>query len=163
MDLKQLRDGIDDIDKEILSLFMKRMELCKGVADYKKEHKMPVFQGGREQQIIDRIKALTNNPKLENGTSALFTNIMDISKILQNRTILSDSNDYSYTAPDFAGAKKIGCQGTSGANSEAAARKSLRQERIHILSLIRGGIQSCTGRRGGLRRSSRSELHRRLC
>ena len=35
MDLKQLRDGIDDIDSSILSLFMKRMELCKGVADYK--------------------------------------------------------------------------------------------------------------------------------
>ncbi|MBR0512601.1 MAG: chorismate mutase [Ruminococcus sp.] len=123
MDLKQLRDGIDDIDKEILSLFMKRMELCKGVADYKKEHKMPVFQGGREQQIIDRIKALTNAPELENGTSALFTNIMDISKILQNRTILTDSHDYSFTAPDFAGAKRVGCQGTSGANSEAAAEK----------------------------------------
>ena len=38
MDLKQLRDGIDDIDSQILTLFMKRMELCKGVAEYKKEH-----------------------------------------------------------------------------------------------------------------------------
>ena len=52
MDLKQLRDGIDAIDSEILSLFMKRMELCKGVADYKKEHKMPVFQGGRLKKEI---------------------------------------------------------------------------------------------------------------
>lgn len=123
MDLKQLRDGIDEIDSEILALFMKRMELCRWVADYKKQHDMPVFQGGREQEIIDRIKKLTANEKLENGTTALFTNIMDISKILQNRTILTDSHDYSYTAPDFKGAKKIGCQGTSGANSEAAAIK----------------------------------------
>ena len=123
MDLKQLRDGIDEIDSEILSLFMKRMELCGEVADYKKEHKMPVFQGGREQEIIDRIKKLTANEKLENGTTALFTNIMDISKILQNRTILTDSHDYSYTSPDFEGAERIGCQGTSGANSEAAAVK----------------------------------------
>ena len=123
MDLKQLRDGIDDVDSEILSLFMKRMELCRGVADYKKEHNMPVFQGGREQQIIDRIVELTNDKNLEKGTSALFTTIMDISKILQNRTILEDNIDYKYTAPDFAGAKKIGCQGTSGANSEAAAKK----------------------------------------
>ena len=123
MDLKQLRDGIDDVDSEILSLFMKRMELCRGVADYKKEHNMPVFQGGREQQIIDRIVELTNDKNLEKGTSALFTTIMDISKILQNRTILEDNKDYKYTAPDFAGAKKIGCQGTSGANSEAAAKK----------------------------------------
>ncbi|MBQ3885784.1 MAG: chorismate mutase, partial [Ruminococcus sp.] len=59
MDLKQLRDGIDDIDSQILTLFMKRMELCKSVADYKKEHNLPIFQGGREQQVIDRIKALT--------------------------------------------------------------------------------------------------------
>ncbi|SHM16978.1 bifunctional chorismate mutase/prephenate dehydratase [Ruminococcus flavefaciens] len=123
MDLKQLRDGIDNVDSEILSLFMKRMELCRGVADYKKEHNMPVFQGGREQQIIDRIVELTNDKNLEKGTSALFTTIMDISKILQNRTILAENRNYKYTAPDFAGAKKIGCQGTSGANSEAAAKK----------------------------------------
>ena len=123
MDLKQLRDGIDDVDSEILSLFMKRMKLCRGVADYKKEHNMPVFQGGREQQIIDRIVELTADKNLEKGTSALFTTIMDISKILQNRTILEENKDYNYTAPDFAGAKKIGCQGTSGANSEAAAKK----------------------------------------
>lgn len=31
MDLKQLRDGIDAIDSDILSLFMKRMELCRGI------------------------------------------------------------------------------------------------------------------------------------
>ena len=123
MDLKQLRDGIDDVDSEILSLFLKRMELCRGVADYKKEHNMPVFQGGREQQIIDRIVELTADKNLEKGTSALFTTIMDISKILQNRTILKENRDYNYTAPDFAGAKKIGCQGTSGANSEAAAKQ----------------------------------------
>ena len=41
MDLKQLRDGIDEIDSGILSLFLKRMELCRNVADYKREHKMP--------------------------------------------------------------------------------------------------------------------------
>ena len=123
MDLKQLRDGIDDVDSEILSLFMKRMKLCRGVADYKKEHDMPVFQGGREQQIIDRIVKLTNDKNLEKGTSALFTTIMDISKILQNRTILAEDHINTCPAPDFAGARKIGCQGTSGANSEAAAKK----------------------------------------
>lgn len=122
MDLKQLRDGIDDIDSEILKLFMERMKLCKGVADYKKEHAMPVFQGGREQQIIDRITELTADKRLEKGTAALFTTIMDISKILQNRMILAANEELSFTAPDFAGAKKVGCQGTSGANSEVAAR-----------------------------------------
>ena len=122
MDLQELRCGIDGIDSEILALFMKRMELCKGVAEYKKLHNMPVFQGGREQQIIDRIKTLTGDPELEAGTAALFTTIMDISKILQNRKILAESPEYSYSVPDFQAASRIGCQGTAGANSETAAR-----------------------------------------
>lgn len=122
MDLQELRNGIDKIDEEILALFMKRMELCRGVADYKKEHELPVFQGDREKQVIDRIKALTNDKELEAGTSALFTSIMDISKILQNRKILSSREPVTYDVPDFKNAKKIGCQGTSGANSETAAK-----------------------------------------
>lgn len=122
MDLQELRNNIDVTDEKILSLFMERMELCKGVADYKKQHNMPVFQGGREKQVIDRIKSLTGDPALENGTAALFTTIMDISKLLQNRKLLPDTSEYTFTAPDFKNAQKIGCQGTSGANSETAAR-----------------------------------------
>ncbi|MBR4627521.1 MAG: chorismate mutase [Ruminococcus sp.] len=120
-DLQELRNEIDVTDEKILQLFRNRMELCKDVAEYKKQHEMPVFQSGREQQIIDRIKALTADTELENGTAALFTTIMDISKILQNRSIL-DGQPKVFPAPDFAGAKRIGCQGTSGANSETAAR-----------------------------------------
>ncbi len=122
MNLNQLRNNIDDIDKQILDLFMKRMELCKSVADYKKANDLPVFQGDREKQVIDRIKVLTNDRELESGTAALFTTIMDISKILQNRKLLSDESNNTYAVPDFANARKIGCQGTSGANSETAAR-----------------------------------------
>lgn len=122
MDLSELRSGIDSIDSQILSLFLKRMELCKGVAEYKRVNNLPVFQGNREAEIISRIKSLTNDSELEDGTAALFTTIMDISKQLQNRKLLADSPDYSFTVPDFENAANIGCQGTSGANSEAAAR-----------------------------------------
>ena len=78
-DLQELRNEIDVTDKEILRLFLSRMELCRGVAEYKKAHSMPVFQGGREQQVIDRIKQLTADKSLEAATAALFTTIMDIS------------------------------------------------------------------------------------
>ncbi len=121
-DLQKLRSSIDSVDEEILSLFMKRMELCRSVAEFKKLNNMPVFQGDRERQVIERIKKLTGDHGLEGGTAALFTAIMDISKLLQNRTILADAPDYKFTVPDFSGAERIGCQGTSGANSETAAR-----------------------------------------
>ena len=122
MDLKQLRDNIDDIDSRILSLFLQRMQVCRDVAEYKSINNLPVFQGGREEQVINRIKQLTNDVNLENGTAALFTTIMDISKHLQNQSILSCTQDYEFKGPNFSSAQSIGCQGTMGANSEAAAR-----------------------------------------
>ena len=122
MDLKQLRDNIDTIDSQILSLFLERMELCRNVAEYKKANNLPVFQGGREDEVIRRIREQTGDANLENGTAALFTTIMDISKHLQNQALLDNAPDYVFSEPDFINASEIGCQGTSGANSEAAAK-----------------------------------------
>ncbi len=122
MDLNELRQGIDKIDDRILSLFLERMQLCRDVAEYKKVNNLPVYQGGREKEIIDRIKKQTGNPDLENGTAALFTTIMDISKHLQNQKLINTAPEYSFSVPDLKNAVRIGCQGTSGANSETAAR-----------------------------------------
>ena len=41
--LDTLRDEIDKIDKELLPLFLKRMDLCSGVADYKRSVGKPVL------------------------------------------------------------------------------------------------------------------------
>lgn len=122
MDLKDLRNNIDILDEKILNLFLERMELCKDVAEYKRVNKLPVFQVNREKELIERIKRLTGDKNLESGTAALFTTIIDISKHLQNQKLLSEAPDYEFTVPDFANASKIGCQGTSGANSETAAK-----------------------------------------
>jgi chorismate mutase/prephenate dehydratase len=121
MDLNQLRGNIDKIDDQILDLFLERMEICRNVAEYKRENNLSVLQGGREDEIIRRIKERTADPNLENGTAALFTTIMDISKHLQNQSLMPNAPDYEFSVPHFETAERIGCQGTSGANSEKAA------------------------------------------
>ena len=42
MDLEQIRQQIDAVDDEILSLFQKRMEIVGAVAQYKREKGLPV-------------------------------------------------------------------------------------------------------------------------
>lgn len=122
MDLNELRNNIDCIDSQILDLFEKRMELCKNVAIYKKENNLPVFQKEREAKIIEKIRDKTKNPDLKDGASALFTSIMDISKYLQQQEIMKDEENIPFkSVQNLDDAKKIGCQGTSGANSETAA------------------------------------------
>ena len=79
MDLAEIRKEIDSTDDEILKLFLERMELCVGVAKYKKENNMPVFQSKREEEILDRIRKESPDD-IADGAGQLFTCIMDISK-----------------------------------------------------------------------------------
>lgn len=58
MDLGVLRKEINDVDKQIEELFIKRMQLCFDVAEYKIENDLPVFQSGREKEILERVKAI---------------------------------------------------------------------------------------------------------
>ncbi len=122
MDLNELRSRIDIIDSEILKLFTDRMEVCRAVAEYKKKNDLPVMQGGREKQVIERVRA--NAPEdLKDGAAMLFQNIMDISKCIQNMEMAHDTKLSSPKpfVPQNAGT--IACQGTAGAYSEAACKK----------------------------------------
>lgn len=121
MDLNDLRKDIDEIDEQILSLFIKRMSVCKDVAAFKKQNNLPVLQGNREIELLKRINTLTPD-NLKEGSEVLFKNIMDISKSLQQKEIQSDF----YIQPEkmnMGDVRKIGCQGISGSNQEEACRK----------------------------------------
>ena len=56
MNLEEIRTEIDALDKELLALFERRMDLCRDVALYKKEHNLPVFQPEREEKLLDKIE-----------------------------------------------------------------------------------------------------------
>lgn len=43
MELKNLREQIDQIDHEIIIRILQRRELIRQVAEYKTEHHLPVF------------------------------------------------------------------------------------------------------------------------
>ena len=48
MDLNELRQQINSIDDELLTLFTRRMDLASQVADYKREHDLPILQPAAE-------------------------------------------------------------------------------------------------------------------
>ena len=48
MSLKPIRDEIDEIDKELVELFKRRMECSKKVARFKMENGMQIFNPERE-------------------------------------------------------------------------------------------------------------------
>lgn len=52
--LSELRQQIDEIDNKIIEILAKRMRVSREIAQYKKEHDMPVLQAGRYDEILTR-------------------------------------------------------------------------------------------------------------
>ena len=121
MDLQELRREIDSLDKEIINAFSRRMELCRGVAAYKKANGMQVFQSAREEEIFRKVYDLAPEG-LGDSTRLLFKNIIDISKHLQYREIFDDT-PATYKELTLPADAAVACQGTEGANAETAAKQ----------------------------------------
>ncbi|PSJ31235.1 hypothetical protein UF10_06245 [Peptostreptococcus russellii] len=85
--LLKYRDEIDSIDKELIVLFEKRMDMACLVAEYKKEHGMDIFHPDREFDILKKCISDLNNKKYEEYAVEYIKKIMEISKKLQFDTI----------------------------------------------------------------------------
>lgn len=74
MNLNDFRKSIDEIDKEILNLILKRLDICRKIGKFKRENNMPVEDRKREEEILERIKKLAgeNSPAVE----SIFKNII---------------------------------------------------------------------------------------
>ena len=82
-ELSQLRQELDKIDQEMVELYQKRMEICKGVAEYKIANGKMVLDKEREQQKINTLVALAENEFNKKGIQELFEQIMSVSRKLQ--------------------------------------------------------------------------------
>ncbi len=54
--IRQLRNSIDNIDEQILTLISKRFAEVEKVVALKKQHNMPVFHPAREEDMISRLR-----------------------------------------------------------------------------------------------------------
>ena len=86
MELKDCRNKLDVIDSQIISLFCERMETVKQVAEYKKAHDLPILAPGREQEILERVAALSGE-ELAPYAKTLFETLMYVSREYQKTLI----------------------------------------------------------------------------
>lgn len=67
MDLGEIRQQIDQVDSGIVALYEQRMDLCRQVAEYKINTGKKVFDRQREQEKLEKVKALTHNEMNSRG------------------------------------------------------------------------------------------------
>lgn len=132
MDLSECRKEIDKIDKELVELFERRMDVAIKVAEYKIENNIPILNEAREAEVIENNVNRLNNKEYSKLTEKFFANLMELSRSVQgerfnsNKDISRDlieeniSNNESKITLDNI---KIGYQGVKGSFSEEAMIK----------------------------------------
>lgn len=138
-ELEILRNRIDEIDKQLLPLFLERMNCTAGVADYKRANNMPVLDRKREKEILDN-KAAAVDDKLSEPVYDFYSAIMAISRAAQNKELNRKSahinlSEY-FDRSEFKEQPIIAHQGVAGAYSESALIKFFGDDakRISVMS-----------------------------
>lgn len=113
--LLKYRDEIDAIDKELIALFEKRMNIVSEIATYKKENKLPIFNKKREEEVIKKNISRITDETLSKHTEEMLHCLMDVSKKYQQEKIGLVENPLSK-----AKSLNLGFQGVHGSFSEEA-------------------------------------------
>ena len=82
MELTDLRAQIDVIDRELVALLERRIDVAAGVAEYKMAHGLPVLDQGREAVKMAAIKAMCA-PEKAASVAGVFDAILAASRAWQ--------------------------------------------------------------------------------
>ena len=129
MDIQQLRSQIDEIDDELVRLFIRRMDVASQIADYKKEHDLPIFVPARERETLAEV-AKKAGPEMANYARVLYSMLFELSRSYQGKRNETLSPLYETitqaieTTPKlFPPSAMVACQGVEGAYSQIACEK----------------------------------------
>ncbi|MCC8028876.1 MAG: chorismate mutase [Lachnospiraceae bacterium] len=79
-DLKEIRNDIDSIDRQIVDLYERRMNLATQVADYKISTGKQVFDAEREIAKLNSVAEMAHSDFTSHGARELFEHIMSMSR-----------------------------------------------------------------------------------
>lgn len=126
-DLLELRAEIDEIDRQIVELYQRRMEIAEEVAAYKIQNGKQVFDREREVSKLMKLTALGNTEFNRHGIRELFEQIMAVSRKRQYQ-LLTEAGIYG--KPDFTEIERmdykkarIVFQGVEGAYTQLALKE----------------------------------------
>ncbi len=144
MEIEQLREQIDSIDKEMLSLFEKRMQVSTQIAEYKREKNLPVYDGRREREKIAKV-AESASEGMGDYAKNFMTELMDFSKCYQ-RQVLNQKDELALAIETaISNSDKmlkegalVACQGVEGAYSQIATDRMFSSPNIMYFNNFEG-------------------------
>lgn len=147
-EITALREKISAIDDDMIALFARRMDAVREVAQYKKEHHLPVLNSAREREVLCHAVEQADET-LEGYVKTLFSTLLDVSRSYQNKLIASDSpvadkihKALEITEKQFPSKAVVACQGMEGAYSQQACDRFFSLPSIMYFRTFEGVFQA---------------------
>ena len=135
MELTEIRGKIDQLDEELLRLFMERMDLTDQVAAYKAAHNLPILNRAREREILAKVTEAAGDR--ERYAYHFFATLTELSRSRQAELVSAPTKVEAQVQAALAGGSEIfpqtglaACQGIEGGNSQAACDRLLPRGHI---------------------------------
>lgn len=89
-DLRKLRLKIDEIDKDVVKLLLKRLDLSRQIGEYKLRENKDILDIQREKTKLDTLSLMGNSDFEKYSILEIYQKIMDISKEYQYKLYCTD-------------------------------------------------------------------------
>ena len=83
--LEKQRAEIDAIDREIVALFERRMQVVVDVARIKKENGIAILDANREKEVIQKVQSYLKDATLKEELAEVYDTMMKVSKDYQKK------------------------------------------------------------------------------
>lgn len=83
--LEKQRAEIDAIDREIVALFERRMQVVVDVARIKKENGIAILDANREKEVITKVQSYLKDAALKEELAEAYETLMKVSKDYQKK------------------------------------------------------------------------------
>ena len=83
--LEKQRAEIDAIDREIVALFERRMQVVVDVARIKKENGIAILDASREKEVIAKVQSHLKDATLKEELAEAYETLMKVSKDYQKK------------------------------------------------------------------------------
>lgn len=135
MELSEIRAKIDNVDDQLLQLFLERMALAEDVAAYKNEHHLPILNKERERAVLAKVTEKAGEK--ERYAYHLFSTLFELARSRQAELITAPTKVEARVKASLAAGSEVfpqtglvACQGVEGANSQAACDRLLPRGNI---------------------------------
>jgi chorismate mutase/prephenate dehydratase len=88
MGLDELRERLDILDEQVMSLLSERARVILQVADFKRHHGLPVYVPEREAALIERLRLINPGPLSGDAIERIYRTVVEEMRKLESESFL---------------------------------------------------------------------------